>query len=724
MQYKTLFAAIPLCVLLAACSTGSDTEDTGGTTPPPIPEIVAEFDPAASVIPFPNNLLFSGTTDLTLNIPVVDPSDISDPAVALNALDGFSTVAPWSTSFSAMVDAATVLPGQTVHLFEVTLSSPAGAVTSVVRELESPAEYVATVIPGAEGTSNVAFVPTAPLKPRTSYMAVITGFVLSDGGAPVTASLTYTLAKGATPLCVNGQSTSESLTDAQACALEPVRQLVNAQEAAAATAGVDRTKIALSWVATTQSTALVLQVLPGAMLNPNPAPAAAQIAPTGMGLGDLGLGLPPLADIYIGVVGLPYYLGVPSAGNPTAPLTASWHAAPGAYVPPADQFGLDPTSTHVTAYNPVPVANATLQVPLILTIPNAASGHVRPATGWPIVIFQHGITRNRTDMLAVAGTLASQGYATIAIDTPLHGLPASDPFNIENTPFGALADERTFGIDFIDNATGAPGPDGVADPSGAHFINLASLLTSRDNLRQAVADLLQLAHGVPGFNYDGVAGGDFDANHIAFVGQSLGGIIGTVFTAVDQTVDVAVLNVAGGGIAGLLQGSVSIGPQINAGLEAAGVVEGTAEYQQFFVAAQTVIDPADPINFAAYAAGDAILVQEVVGNEETESLPDQVVPNSVAGAPLSGTEPLIAALGLTAIDASVESADPLRVATRFVAGAHGSLLDPTASPLVTAEMQGEMASLIASMGHAVQVTYTEVLQAVEPPAEDDSGDGS
>ena len=49
--------------------------------------LTAQFDPAEGILPFPSNLLYLGTTDLTLNVPVEDPTDISDPAVALSALD-------------------------------------------------------------------------------------------------------------------------------------------------------------------------------------------------------------------------------------------------------------------------------------------------------------------------------------------------------------------------------------------------------------------------------------------------------------------------------------------------------------------------------------------------------------------------------------------------------------------------------------------------------------
>src|SRR5699024_11958342 len=58
-------------------------------------------------------------------------------------------------------------------------------------------------------------------------------------------------------------------------------------------------------------------------------------------------------------------------------------------------------------------------------------------------------------------------------------LPISDqtsPLYIGNTPFAAAAMERTFDLDLQNNDSGAPGPDGIIDDSGAWFINLQSLL--------------------------------------------------------------------------------------------------------------------------------------------------------------------------------------------------------------------------------------------------------
>ncbi|MGA8277532.1 MAG: Ig-like domain-containing protein [Rhodanobacteraceae bacterium] len=701
--------------LLASCGGGSNSSQV--VPPPPGPPgngvvLAAQFDPSAGVVPFPTDLLLSGTTDLTLNIPVANPGDFSDPKVALDALDGFSTVAPWTTTFSMAPDANSIVGGQDVRMFEVTLSGPGGAVTGVVRELQSPQEFVAVLAPSDGSGHTLAIVPTRPLKQATSYMAVLTKGITDTNGNPAVQDIPYFLAERPDVLCVDGHSTDPSLDDATACALEPLRILVNAQESAAASAGVNTSQIVLSWVATTEAITPVLGRL-AATVAQSP-PAVTHIAPTGETLGDLGVGLPPVADIYIGTIDLPYYLGVPDAGDPTAPLTDFWEAAPGAYVPPFDQFGLDPTSTNVTYANPVPVQTSVQTVPLLLTLPNAASGRIRPPGGWPVVIFQHGITRNRTDMFAVAGTLAAQGFAVVAIDIPLHGITdTSNPFYIGNTPFAALgAHERTFDLDLEDNATGAPGPDGVIDPSGSYFINLSSLLTSRDNLREGVADLTELAHAIPAMRVS-PAGGDLDGARISFVGQSLGSILGADFLAVDPAATVGVLNVPGGGIASLLEASPTFGPRIQAGLADAGLEPGTPDYAAFFVAAQSAIDSADPINFALASnqtllTADRLLLQEVVGSDTSPS--DQVIPNSVVGAPLSGTEPLIATLGLATITMTTQSADGIRGAVRFTSGEHGSILDPTDFPAVTAEMQGEMASMLVSQGTVVQVANPSVIR--------------
>lgn len=723
-----ILLALSLTALLAACGGGSNNSSRAVPAPPavnpggpPVTSVLtARFDPTNRVIPAPNNLLLQGTTDLTLNVPVANPNNFGDPTVAVNALDGWSTVAPWTTSFSAAPAPTSVTPGGSVRMFQVTLSGPGGGVTGIVRELAGGVDFV-TAFASSDATGRtLAVVPLKPLAQRTSYMAVLTNGIKDAAGNVATPDQTYFLTKRTTPLFANGQSTEPLLSNAQAQGLEPLRQLTNAQEAAAAAAGIARDTIVLSWVATTQSITPVIQTLRAATQ-----PGTVVLSPTGLNIQQAIPSLPPIADIVVGFIELPYYLSAPSEANPTAPLNAFWKAAACGTVP-ACAGALGPTnpSTFLTAINARPIATGTVRVPVLMTVPNAASGRSKPANGWPLVIFQHGITRNRSDGLAISATLASQGFAMVSIDQPLHGITPADaslaPFRVNNTPFFAAGvRERTFDVDFVNNATGAAGPDGNPDSSGTHTINLSNLLVSRDNLRQAIADLFVLRASVPSMSVDGDASGDFDNANVSFVGQSLGSMVGTGFMAFEPNVGVAVLSVPGGGVAQLLNGSPTFGPQIRAGLAAAaGLQPGTPAFDQFFGAAQQVVDAADPVNFAGFAANKRILLHEVVGGGTLTgggtALPDQVIPNAVAGAPLSGTEPLIRAFGLASITATTANTAGVRGAVRFIQGNHGSILQPgaaTAEALATTvEMQGEMASYLVSGGTAVQVANPTVIR--------------
>ena len=136
-----------------------------------------------------------------------------------------------------------------------------------------------------------------------------------------------------------------------------------------------------------------------------------------------------------------------------------------------------------------------------------------------------------------------------------------------------------------------------------HFINLTSLLTSRDNLREGVADLIILARSLPQLNL-GAAGG-IDPASVHYVGHSLGAIEGGTLLAVVGTgpgaLGTGTLAMPGGGVARLLRDSPTFGPQINAGLAAQGVTQGSTLYEQFFRDAQTAVDAGDPVNFISLA---------------------------------------------------------------------------------------------------------------------------
>ena len=731
------FRPLILPSLLLTALAGQNAQAYDYTAPVPL-HTTAKFDPTSGTVPFPIDLLRQGSTDLTLNIPIAAGTPASQAGVynALNSLDGFSTTAPWSTTFAAPLTASSVAGGQTVHFYEVHTDPATGAVLGVVRELASPQEYVATLASNAASGATLAIVPTKPLKQLTSYMAVLTNGITDAGGAATRQSLIYGFAKRTNPLCTGGKSTLPALTDANACALEPLRQLVNLQEAAANTAGVTPSSITLSWTATTQATTATMQAITGlvdAAPNSNIA-----VVPIGKTLADLIPGQPPIADIYVGALGLPYYLSAPSAANPVAPLTNYWTAPPCGQVASCKALGLDPTSTNVTFANPLPAATSAQTVPVIMSVPNANSGKTKPASGWPVVIYQHGITSNRLTMLAAVAALTQAGYAAIAIDLPLHGLDPSSPFHgnqlLAGTPGAPLmTGERTFDLPQIDPTTSQPVAGSVAS-SGSYFINLTSLRTSRDNLRQGVSDLLELRSAIPSVKaLDGTP--LLDAARVAFLGISLGSIEGTTFMSLAATpntaVQNAVLNVPGGGITGLLLGSPTFGPVIISGLGAAGIQPGTADFNTFLVATQSVIDSGDPINYAgdagtgAVLAGKNLLAQEVVGGsaplagDATDAkyydasgkwLPDQVIPNTVATAPLSGGTPIIALLGLAPISSTTQSPTGIHNSVRFVSGVHSSLLDPSASPQTTVEMQTQAASFFATGGMAVQITNSAVIK--------------
>ncbi|MDT8421850.1 MAG: Ig-like domain-containing protein [Desulfuromonadales bacterium] len=655
-----LLALAAVVLLLPACSDDVDVAeelniDRDGFT--------AYFDLTASVLPFPNNLLFSGTADGTLNIPVADETDISDPKVAMNALDGFSTIAPISTTFSGTIDPATLTP-ETVRVFEVSLSGIGGVVTGINRELGFGQEFVATLSSVDPGGSTLVILPTAPLSPLTSYLVMLTDGIKGASGADPQISAHYLIAK-----------TPNDLTGTAAEALEPVRKLVNYQEAALAGQGIDTGSVILSWTFTTQSVGAVL----GAVHATTPTGSAAIFAPAGTTKDILGEASPGDANIYLGNLEVPYYLTAAADTHDTAPLGTWWQGLGG---------------SNLSFLNPHPVATSTETVPLLLSVPAALDGSGDPL---PVVIFQHGITSDRTALLGAADALAAAGFAAVAIDMPLHGLPPGHPLRND-----LIAPERTFDLDLANNETGAPGPDGVTDSSGTHYINLASLLTSRDNLRQSVADLFQLKAALETFDYNG-GGPDFDTDAIYYVGHSLGGMVGSVFLALEPDINAAVLGMPGGGIAKLLDGSASFGPRIAAGLAVKGVLKGSADYESFLGATQTVIDSADPLNYAGATAEErGVLMFEVLG--------DLVVPNNVfadapAGtvpSPLAGTDPLAFFMGLTPVSETTMGSH-LAAVVRFDSGDHSSLLLPTADPAVWSAMQKAMATFLASDGALIDL---------------------
>ena len=324
-------------------------------------------------------------------------------------------------------------------------------------------------------------------------------------------------------------------------------------------------------------------------------------------------------------------------------------------------------------------------------------------------------------MLSVADAMANAGIACVAIDLPLHGLNSSSPlFTGYDTD---TVHERTFGLDLMNNLTAAVESDGTADSSGAHFINFTSLRSNRDNLAQGATDLFNLTAALSELdiwhtaNVDFGADGnpDIDMSQLHFVGNSLGAIVGVPFLAVQQAnapvFQSSTLVAVSGSIPSLLIGSTSYGPIVEAGLGALGVFPGTPEWNQFILAAQTVTDSSDAVNFASSfnaggdAEGTALHVIEYVGGgtESGAAIPsDTVVPNTVEGAPLAGSTPLAALMGLTPVSTTTAESQAW---VRFQEGSHSSLVNPAdLAGRVTLEAQTQMALFAVSGGTNVVIT--------------------
>jgi pimeloyl-ACP methyl ester carboxylesterase len=682
-------------------NTSSENGNPNGSTPvTPPSSSTALFQPSAGVLPYPTDLYFAGSTDGTLNI---QPANALMPnQAAVNALDGFSTTAVIRERFGGALNPAS-FTAASVIVVPVTTSNTTKATIGVLGAPLTPGTDYSAALATDAGVGNtiLEITPLHPLMPSTcisggiflgtkcttgtGYLVILTNAITDAAGNAAVPDTDYATIKAA---LASGGATCPAITDTT---LNGICQLTGAQLQIAQALHINPANIVLTFSFTTESTLDTL-----ALLSVTTPASTMKLNATGITTQQADAALAGHADLYVGVLSIPYYL------SKSAPLTGSWNAPP---------FPLDPTSTFVTRFNPLPVATQTLLIPVLATVPNANSAYAqgggpipRPG-GWPLLVFQHGITRSREDMLAVADSFADAGFAVVAIDLPLHGVTnTSDPLyataanplyaGLELPATGSI--ERTFDLALIN-------PPAI-DSSGSHFINLTSLLTSRDNVREGTADLLTLTRTLPSASFG--AAGTVNAAAIHFLGHSLGAIVGSTFLGVVPAAQIGTATLAspGGGIAQLLIDSPTFAPEINAGLEAQGLAPGTTLYAQFFRDAQTVVDSGDPINFIALAsAAHPIHMLQVVGGGSvsgcTATLPDQVVPNSATQRLITASQ--YGPLGLSRIPAPLAPGAQVdtngtppgfRAYLNYVVGSHGSIIDPTGCPAATVEMQTEAVS--------------------------------
>jgi hypothetical protein len=698
------------------------------------------YNLSLGLLPYPIDLYFAGSNDGALRLP---PTLTQLTAGQINQLDGFSTSAPITVRFTSAIDGKTLsaadvavirLTLDNVHKAPLLPPAPGALVPQLLNYGTDYTVYVTGSAPkGAfaeamdDGGTTLVLQPNVPLMPSSGatnigYLVLLLNGIKDQSGSVAAPDADYaTVQAGALADLQAGLQVPKcaSVTDPT---LNQICQLTFAQLAIASAFHYDPTKVVVSFSFSTQSTADTLAILAQTYAATPVAPGTIVAAPTGLTTNNINASLPGYADVWAGTLKLPYYLTAAANNHDPAPLTRYWTAAG-----PSPAPGIDPASRVLTRFNPVPQQTSMQTVPVLIGVPNAGSGcqEVNYPNGWPAVVFQHGITGVRLEAFGVFDSFAKACFVVVAIDLPLHGVTdTTSPFYrnqlFAGTPAaGLMTGERTFDLDLENNTTMAPGPDGMIDGSGSHFINLTSVLTSRDNTRQASSDDLWLGAVVHtlslGANINGSS--DIDKANIQFVALSLGSIVGIPALAMPNAYLSGYLSVAGGNLSYLLRDSPSIAPILNAGLAAANPLlkPGLTLYDNWLRDSQTLVDSADPVNYIAGAAANRpLLIQQVVGGgplpDGTANLPDQVVPNNatarlLAAAPTTLRIPQPAAPGPVPLTAGTLTY------INFIYGDHNSIWSPAPPPRTTPvtaptnglaylEIQVEASSFAATQGHA------------------------
>ena len=705
------------------------------------------FDPAAGTIPLPNILATATAQDPFLNYsgvvqarPAGKPLNPLEALAYVNKYEMASTNAvaglnaPVYIRFSSPVDAAT-LTAANVKLFQLTPDSSGSSSTenNPLGFTDVSASFDFKYI---AGSTDLFLFPKFPLLPATRYLYVVTNRVKDAAtGGSVGGSVYFEALKS--PLSLDGPNAGPF------AALEAVRADARASNgtdiklsgyakvmndliaASAITTVTSRNDIAVLGRFITSGAGSVSTDAIGAMM---PVESALRAFAAGAGMGGLTgkswtnsvtattpAGLTREA-FWTSVTGSTATLPATVAGVATGTINSA-ELSIDPVVAKANTSTIDLTPVP-GAYNPAagvvqPFRSATgdltgfyyktSAVPFVLITPTTPTGKV--------VLFQHGITGRKEQVVAVAGSLTAAGYAVVAIDLPLHGELA-----VPTHTAGAV-----WGQDFM--AVGAP-------------------LATRSNIQQAAFNLnrLELTMRTGGFAAFGII--PAPAVDIKYVGISLGSIVGAYYLAGNTTLSTTgtpynqtslnsdmkgFLSVPGSRLAYLLMDSPTFSPSINAGLAARGIVAGTPAYNQFFQITQSVVDTVDPATMTSPLAtglpsrlSGRIAIQEAIGDLVIPNGTTRYLGNALGGREMLGTAAAAVAPGfkqlgyqggrnpaqfMYTLDSAGAPAPKFAVAATSATdtapnegyfqfdqpgASHGFLLDPTASATLTLLAQKQM----------------------------------
>jgi len=633
-----------LCVpllLMAACASRQEPVPNGA---PVVSTNAAVFNPAAGQIPLPNILATATAGDpltgLAAGTPLTPPQALAYINIhevgGTNAVSGVN--APIYLSFTYPVAPASV-NASTIKVFQLTPDA-AGTENKPLGFTDISGMFTYQLQPS--GTDLLLF-PNFPLQPGTRYAYFVTTGVLDAATqSPIIPTAYFQYLQGTTAPTGAAAALAPIWSDVTAggnILLSGYGKVLTDLVAASATMAKpfvsSRTQVALLGRFITSGAGYVAETAAGTPLVPVEA-ALRQFA-AGAALGGLGAenwsntivptapatslttftAANPVPALTVGaywqgVTGAPassapasigsIVLGsinsamlgldpVVVAGNPAAMIQAA-----GAYA--KSPAGVTPNASGVTQVyrdakgNLAGFYNVPTTVPFVYVAPAGTA----PKGGWPLVIYQHGITSQKETVLLVSGALTSAGYAVVAIDLPMHGALSLG----EKVPANW----------------------------GQNFMALGSPLATRSNLLQGAFNLhrLEFTAALGGFATLGAAAPamptipmgplvNLSPSPYHFVGISLGSIVGSIYLAGNASLYPSgsgipgnapylqstlandmkgYLSVPGARLAYLIGASPAFGPTINAGLEAVGIMPGTATYYQFMQATQTVVDTADP----------------------------------------------------------------------------------------------------------------------------------
>ncbi len=473
--------------------------------------------------PFPSNRFTvpdpTQLTGLRVNLPKPDcavrRSDCEDIDV-LNTLDGFNLQPRLSIPFTGPIDPATV-SSDTVFLFKLSCTACSGGGFVGINQAVWDPE------------ANTLHVESDQLLDQDArYLLVVTNGIRDPDGEPIEAEqFREILHSGQT-----NDPAESAYREQLLAALDTLKK-----------AGVQPGHVAAASIFTTQSATAVLEKIRDQIHAATPAPADFAIGTNGEHTAF------PFADVTS--IAFRRQVGTAPTFSTTFVPLGDLRIVPGAVGTVA--FGRYRSPDYETPAGVIPAVGTLTGTPAVqetndvyfnLFLPSGPE----PSGGWPVVIAGHGGMGNKNTAntpVRVAAKLTQHGLAVITINAVGHG---GGPLG---TVTVTMADGHavTFpaggrGID--QNGDGAIGGlEGIdTAPDGPH-----ALLVRRDGIRQTIADLMQLVREIQvGVDADGDSAPDLDPSHVYYFGNSLAGVYGLPFVAVEPEVRAGVLGAVGGSL--------------------------------------------------------------------------------------------------------------------------------------------------------------------------------